>query len=176
MLSPYFTTFISRVPVWVLPLFVGLMVLGWLQTKQRKLTRTRVLIMPLVMLAFSLFSVLSLFGASALALLAWALGLCLGAALVFRFIRRDGMQFDANKNQFTLPGSYLPWGLILGIFSLRFVVGAMSASGAASLHSAIVVGSIALAGGFFSGCFSGRALALLQTQMRQHSPGGVTTA
>ncbi len=170
------TTIFARIPVWVLPLFLGLMALGWTQTRARTLNRTRVLVMPVVMLLFSLFSLVSLFGFSIFALGAWAFGVCLGAGVVFRFVSREGMRFDASQNKFTLPGSYLPWALIVGIFSLRFVVGAMSGSGAASLHSVAVIVAIASAGGFFSGCFSGRALALLQTQVRQHSLGGSVAA
>jgi hypothetical protein len=176
MLTITLSTILTRIPVWVFPLFVGLMALGWMQTKERKLNRTRVVVMPLAMLAFSLFSVLSLFGTSTLALFAWAFGLSLGAGLSFQFVRREGMQFDANKNEFTLPGSFLPWVLIAGIFCLRFVVGAMGATGAVGLHSAMVVGAIALLGGLFSGCFAGRALALLQTQVSNKAFRGATPA
>jgi hypothetical protein len=158
------TQILTRIPVWVLPLFFGLMLLGWMQTRPRQLSRRRLVALPFSMGVFSLFSVMALFGAAVHSLLPWAIGLALGSGLALAMCSREGMRFDAVKQEFNMPGSALPWALIMGIFSLRFVVGALSATGSFLLQDTVVVALCCLLAGGLSGGFLGRALALWKTQ------------
>ena len=67
-------------------------------------------------------------------------------------------RYDAATRSFTLPGSWLPLALILGIFSVKYVVGVELVMQPALAHDGLytlVAGGLY---GLFSGAFAGRAL------------------
>ena len=66
-------------PRWVFVLFLVLLVVGVSQLAARRVTLRRITVLPLAMLGWSFYGVMSAFSTQTLALFAWALG---GAAAV----------------------------------------------------------------------------------------------
>ncbi len=57
------TQILTHTPLWVFALFFGLVYLGYLQSRTRQVSRGRLIVLPLAMLAWSLYSVWSTFDA-----------------------------------------------------------------------------------------------------------------
>ena len=154
---------VRRTPVWVWGLLAALLALGFSQLGRRTVRPRRVFIMPLAMLGFALAGIvtdLSRGGHPAAPLLAWALAAGVTTLLLAPFAPPAGTQFDAAANTFTLPGSYQPLLLIVGIFLTKYVVGielAMQPALATDLGFTLPV---SLLYGLFSGIFAARALRL----------------
>ena len=92
-------------PPWVFVLFLALLAIGYLQTRPRHLAPARVALLPAAFLAFSLFGVISVFGRSAPALVAWAAGVA-AAVLLNRVLKQPrGVRWDAASGTFHVPGS-----------------------------------------------------------------------
>jgi hypothetical protein len=148
----------ASIPAWVPVLFIGLAVLGYRQSFARVVKPAVLVAIALAMAAYSLYGVVGIFGASALALLAWAKGYALVLALATPRVAAGGLSMVGAAVR--MPGSWAPMGLILGIFAARFVLGAAVALDTPLLHSAWFVAAMAGALGALSGGFGARALAV----------------
>ena len=148
---------VANTPVWVWPLFLALLWLGFQQTRQRQVPLPRLLILPLVMTGLSILGIASNFGFRLIALFAWGVTICLSAWLVFQRSIPPSTRFDSASGVFSVPGSWIPLALILGIFTVKYAVGvalAMQPSLAADdIFGAVVSASY----GVCSGIFVGRA-------------------
>jgi hypothetical protein len=158
------TQIISRTPVWVWVLLVALLALGYSQTRNRRIGVRRAFILPGVMVVLSLLGTLSTFGAAP-----WVLGLWLAvsAFVAWAVLRRrvlGGTAYSSQQRQFTLPGSWLPMGIILGIFLTKYAVGVTMAM--QQTLFALAIGSLY---GVFSGYFAGRTLRLWRLT-QAHTP------
>ena len=168
-----FIAIVQHTPVWVWGLLAALIALGLSQARDREMSLARVTILPLVMIALSLSGVFSAFGHSLVALGGWAAGV--GATLVFgrQFTRAHGAAWSLQTATLHVPGSWLPLGLIVTLFALKYFAGVSLA-----LHPEFAVdtrfaGLISLAYGGFSGLFLARGLSLRRLAKR---PAGLITA
>lgn len=59
---------LGRTPIWVWPLFLLLLYLGYTQTRTRPVPAARLAVLPVLMPGLSMFGMLSVFGAVAVAL------------------------------------------------------------------------------------------------------------
>lgn len=153
-------------PVWVWGLLALLVILGISQAMPRRLSARRVIVMPGVMLALSLSGVATTFGAQPIALAAWLAGIALAIVLGIDAVAPRGARWEREAARFALPGSWLPMGLILGLFCIKYGVGvslAMTPDLASNLPFEL---SVALAYGAFSGLFAARAIALRRLAVR----------
>ena len=159
---------LTHTPAWVFGLFALLLWLGAKQLSGRRVGLRRTMAMPVVMIALSLYGVLSVFSRQPLAALAWA-----AAALVVGFVLVQrgapaGTRYDLATRSFALRGSAVPLALMMGIFFTKYGVGVQVA-----MHSALTgdpafaLGVSALYGAF-SGAFAGRALRLWKLALRGH--------
>lgn len=156
MISLIFT----HTPTWVWVLLIALIYLGLIQTKRRTVSLTRSAILPIAMIGLSIFGTVSVFGSTATILCAWLGAAALMFVILMRFTNLSAVQYDIEKRQFTLPGSWVPMILILGIFITKYIVGMMTGMNPAyakNLHFAI---TISLLYGAFSGIFLARAVSL----------------
>lgn len=148
---------ISGTPVWVWALLLGLIWLGSKQLMFRVTGFGRIVRMALLMTAFSLYGTVSAFGASPEALACW-LGAALAACLlVLRLPLAEGSRYLPAQRAFELPGSWVPLALMLGIFSVKYVAGVLTAMHAPVVQTALFVPVLGLVYGAFSGIFLGRA-------------------
>lgn len=156
-------TVLKNTPVWVGVLFIALTALGLSQVRTRSISFTRMAATPLAMTALSVWGTASAFSKSPM--FAWVIVTWLaGAALTLVFIGSRttpaGTHYDPASGSFTVPGSLVPLGLIMGIFLTKYIVGvdlAMQPGLAADGTYTLIVGALY---GLFSGIFAGRAARL----------------
>ncbi len=172
-----FVQVVAHTPLWVWGLLMLLIALGLAQSVARTVSLRRIIWLPLVMTALSLNGTLSVFQADQ-----WSWVLWLGAAVatVAWFASSDlpaGVGFEPSTRTFSLPGSWEPLVLMMGIFLTRYAVAVVLA-----LHPAMTqdVASAAIASslyGAMSGVFIGRMLRLLRaTRARPAEPAHASVA
>lgn len=166
MLNQIFT----HTPHWVWGLLIALLWLGLNQVTTRTVSLKRVTVMPLAMVGLSLYGTVSAFGAEPLVLLVWLACAGLLATLVMQRPLDPATRYDDWTERFTVPGSWVPLALILGIFVTKYFVGAST-----SMHPALVQDDIFRLGftalyGAFSGIFLARAARLWRLVWQAYRP------
>ncbi|MGJ8529470.1 hypothetical protein [Maritalea sp.] len=145
---------LKNVPVWVWPLLVLLLALGFRATKQRT--------MPVVLMYFvPLLGVLSVGGMLDLPnpALVWALFAItygIGALLGFAWQKNWLMSVDGNCVQ--VKGEWVTMITILIIFSSNFINGFLSALAPELLVQPLLYLGLVVVKGVISGIFAGRAV------------------
>lgn len=102
---------VSHTPVAVWFVLAALVVLGAMQTRERRVGVGRATALPLAMVALSLWGTSSLFAAGphlALVLAAWFADAAAAFAIVVRRAPPAGTRFDAATASFVVPGSWIP--------------------------------------------------------------------
>jgi hypothetical protein len=162
-------TVVTHTPTWVWGLLAALLALGLSQLAGRAVTLRRVTFMPIAMTAFSLWGMATAFAHSPQygeVLLVWAGAAAALLALIAPLPAPAGTGYDAATRRFTVPGSWIPLVLIVGIFLTKYVVGvelAMQPALANDSQYTLVAGAIY---GAFSGIFAGRAARLWRLALR----------
>lgn len=162
-------TVLRKTPLWVGGLLAVLLALGLSQTRDRQVSQLRMAIMPLAMTALSLWGMVSAFGKSPMfgyVMLVWLAGALLIGSLIAMTAPRPGTAYDPARRSFTLPGSWLPLALILGIFLTKYVVGVdlvMQPELSRDGQYTLIVGILY---GVFSGAFAGRSARLWRLARR----------
>ncbi len=165
---------LSHLPTWVPFLLAALLVIGLKQTRQRVVTYSRLIVMPLAMLGMSIWGLKATFGDNGLALVAWATGMAVSATFLASRGRLVVLEPAPGPGLIVVPGSWVPLSLIVGIFAVRFALGFIAATHGEWLHQTSFVMASSLALGGLSGGFSGRALGLFLALDRQaRRPGRV---
>ena len=166
---------LKNTPLWVWGLLTALTYLGLSQAKARTAGLVRVTFMPVVMTALSLWGTISAFGSSPMfgyVMLAWMFAWAVTLAVIAPMAHARGTTYDATTRTYSMPGSWVPMLLILGIFLTKYVVGvelAMAPNLARDGQYTLVVGTLY---GLFSGIFTGRAARLWRLALR---PAGLPT-
>jgi hypothetical protein len=153
---------ISNTPKWVFALFFVLLALGLSQMRTQSKSKKRVLIIPIVMFALSFLGVISAFGKTAMPIIAWAAGYIGLVSLIGRGFPSSGNGYNLTTKRFTIAGSAVPLSLMMGIFFLKYFVGASMGMNASFTHDAAFSIVVSLLYGAFSGVFAGRALRLMK--------------
>lgn len=162
---------VTNTPIWVWILLVALLWIGFKQTTTRSASLKRIILMPLAMTALSLYSTVNVFGADPLNLGVWLAAASLAATGVLLQNLPAATRYNPATQCFSLPGSWVPLLLILGIFITKYAVGATT-----TLHPALVHGAgfsavfCALYGGF-SGVFLARAARLWRLALAAEGHG-----
>lgn len=147
-------------PGWVGLVLAALVGLGLSQTRPREASVGRVIALPVAMVSLSIFGVLSTFGPSLLAVASWAAGLVVALVVGPRAVAVEGATWSPARQRLQLPGSWLPLGLILAIFVLKFAAGVAMGLQPARAADPVFAGGFSLAYGVFSGLFLARGLSL----------------
>ncbi|HEX2583143.1 MAG TPA: hypothetical protein VHL30_03405, partial [Chlamydiales bacterium] len=105
---------VSGAPWWVYVLFAYLVSIGIQSTKPRSVPVKRVVLLPLLFVAWSFFSLYTrlVLGYSSLSLV-WIIFLSLGAYLGVMEVRNWKISKDRQKAELTIPGNYSTLVLIL---------------------------------------------------------------
>lgn len=149
---------IIHTPIWVWPLYAGLLFLGFQSTHDRTLPLLRMLILPLVL---ALLAISSFIGNGMSALPAMLLGLVIGGTLGWR-LERDGATRRLPNGALWLRGEWGPFAQIVLILVFRYASSIVSAinpvlNADPSWHSSTLFISTAL-----SALFLGRTAARLR--------------
>jgi hypothetical protein len=151
---------LQHTPGWVWGLLIGLLALGLMQSRTRELSVTRVTVLPVAMIALSLFGIYGAFGLQPLAFGAWAAGWLLAARGLGRFAAVRGAAWSGESRRIHVPGSWLPLFLILGIFLTRYVGNVCLAIDPSLASDADFAAGCGLVYGGFSGLYWSRAQSL----------------
>lgn len=148
-------------PLWAWTLLAVLTVIGAMQLRNRKVGRIRVLILPAIMLPFSLSGIVGSFSGNALAVGLWLAGVVAAIAINETVLRSPGgVRYLPAEEQFELRGSAVPLTLIMLAFWSRFalnVANVMTPAAVADLALPLSAGF-----GVLSGSFGARAWRILQ--------------
>lgn len=145
-------------PLWPFAILAGLVALGYRQSQDRVVQPGTPARVAAAMLALSLYGVVASFGAGVLPVLAWMLGFAASLGLGGPVLAPRGLAREGGAVR--VPGSWLPLGLMLGIFMARFALGFATGIGAPFVHQAWFVALMSVALGGFSGAFAARAVAV----------------
>lgn len=160
---------LKSTPPWVWGLLAALTALGLSQARTRSASLARITFMPVAMIALSLWGTASAFGSSpqfGSVVLAWLAAAAAALAIVAPFAPPPGTRYDATTRTFTLPGSWIPMLLILGIFLTKYIVGVELAMQPALAHDGSYTLAVGTVYGVFSGLFAGRGARLWRLASR----------
>ncbi|MFL1706375.1 DUF6622 family protein [Campylobacter sp. MOP7] len=152
------TEAILHTPWWAFAIFIALIFLGYKQSFDRKLSLKRAVILPIVMLIFSIFSLVSSFGLSFYSFIFWLLGITLSVFIGFNKFSSQITQI--NPNLFLIKGSFLYMALMIGIFFTKYTATYVETRGLEIFNSNIFISALSFMLGGFSGVFLARILAI----------------
>ena len=152
---------VKHTPGYVWAILAALGVLGGLQMREQIVSRARVLLLPVALGIYSLWSALATFGAQVQVLVAWAVGMgvMLGLARWVAWPRK--VDFLPERNAFAVGGSVLPLIAMLAVFAARYVatVSLILNPQWRGLAAVTIVGGLGY--GLLSGIFAMRARTIL---------------
>lgn len=150
---------VKGTPPWVWVLLAGLIGLGAFQSRDREMSRVRLLALPFAMVLLSLLSTASAFEMAAAPLISWVLG---GTFAVVA-LRQSAAPATNMRGEglYHVPGSWWPLVLILCIFCIRYVVNVTLAIDPSWRQHVPFQAGTALLSGIFAGLFLGRAFTVL---------------
>lgn len=147
---------VRQTPVWVWVVLAVLLALGFLQSRPRKLPPAVALVLPAIMTALSIYSVISL-SPNIAGFAGWGAGLL--AAMILNglvFHSPRGIRYDAGAKRLAMPGSWLPLALMMAIFATQFVVGVTRAINPAIAAAPGSLLAVTVLLGFCAGMFLSR--------------------
>lgn len=154
---------VSHTPPFVWFVLAALIVLGVLQARERRIGAARATVLPLAMVALSLWGTSSLFATGphlALAIASWFGAATAAVAVVLRRAPPAGTRFDAATASFVVPGSWIPMLLIVAVFALRYATNVALAMQPVLAADAGFGIAVAASSGLFTGVFAARAARL----------------
>ncbi|WP_063706920.1 DUF6622 family protein [Pseudoalteromonas gelatinilytica] len=155
---------LTHTPLWVYGLFVGLIFVGWQQTRERHVKQSTLLILPLGMLALSFFGATSSFGYSLTIMLLWLAGVLSSTIIGLLLFSASSASYQAQSASFKVPGSWWPMIFIMAIFFTKYTVGVLTSIKPELFANAALVLSLAAFYGILSGTFIARAIRVLKVR------------
>ena len=154
-----FWEIISGAPWWVYVIFIYLVIIGIKSIKPRTSSIIRVVLLPLLFVALSLYGLYQEVSLGFVSLIfVWIVFVGLGAYLGVKEVHSWKISKDRRKGEITIPGNYSTLVLMLLIFGLKFFWGYFYATRteitywmyfADTLTSSLVTGFFVGRAGFF---------------------------
>lgn len=110
-------------PRWVFGLLAGLIVLGLIQVRTRKVPVQAVFIMPIAMLMMSLIGTLMDLGFAWVTIVFWLLGAASVSYPMVKLSSHKSIIYDQATRKLSLQGSWIPLIVIMAIFCTRYALG-----------------------------------------------------
>ena len=151
---------LAHTPVWAWGLLALIVVIGVAQLRDRAVGRTRLLVVPVIRAAYSLYGAAAIFGATPAVLAAWMAGGAL-VLLANRLLQWPSAARALPDGAFHVPGSAWPLLAMLCVFALRYVALVSMLLYPRQAHELWFAVPLALAYGCLSGVFAARALRVL---------------
>lgn len=148
---------LQHTPVWVFGLLIGLIFLGYSQTKTRKISMRRLAILPITMLCLSVTGVWSTFGENPLGFIAWLSGISIMLAIFAWLEYPKDIIYSSNEQLYAIPGSWLAFALIMLIFFTKYTVAVLLIRNSTLHQSIFFMIGICTLYGLSSGWFFARA-------------------
>jgi len=159
-----FLEIIKNTPIWVFILFIGLVFLGYSQSKDRVVTIKKVFILPFAMIILSIFGVISAFGITKISLILWFFGIITSVLLCLKLLSNKNIKYDNEIKSYFIPGSWMPMVLILFIFFTKYFVGVVIAKQLPIIDNILFIYTISLLYGFLSGVFLSRSILIIKSK------------
>ena len=112
---------ISHTPLYVWALLGLLLQRSWNARKTHVNSWQSLIIMPVIMLTWSIYSTVTHY--ESLSLYLWAASTAMGVWLGSLTVRKLPLRFDKEKNLIEIAGNWTPMILSMSIFSLRYFIG-----------------------------------------------------
>lgn len=167
MNHPTFLEILAHTPPWVFAVFLALLSLGYHQSRNRTVSRGRLLLLPVAMLGLSLYGVASSFGLAFLPLLTWVFGVGVIATLGAKRLQSSAQQVAPGF--FLVKGSWWPLALMMAIFFIKYIIGYASARNLSVVLQPWFVGTSCALLGIVSGTFLARTSAAWRTGTRREN-------
>ncbi|MDZ4719584.1 MAG: DUF6622 family protein [Roseiflexaceae bacterium] len=153
---------LAHTPIWVYPLFLLLLVFGFIQTRTRNVRRIPALLLPASMSVLSLAGIISSFGLTTIPLAAWGTALTMATAVGYTFFRDTRIHSNAIDGTFLIPGSWVPLVVMMAIFLTKYLYAVMNAFNPEIFSTPLFIGTLSAVYGLFSGYFSSRTVNLIK--------------
>ena len=150
--------FFANIPLWVAPLFLGLLFISLRATRPRTVPKAVIYGLPL--LGFLTLRTLASLTPLGFALSAFALAYVAGAAVGSR--AQGAWTIATTRSHVRLCGEWLTMVTIMGVFVLNFANGTINAIAPQLAETALYVGAFSILAGVLSGIFFGRALRVMR--------------
>jgi|GEM_PF-1071525 len=154
----------QHIPLGIVALFFGLLLLGLLQARARRISLNRALVLPVAMILFSFYGVVSTFGITLSSIAYWIAGIIVALTFNHFYKYPRGIHYDPQKRVFSLRGSFVPLALMMGIYFTKFFVGYAKARSLAIIEDTTTISMICGLLGFFSGMFFASAYVLYRVK------------
>lgn len=163
-------TIVQRTPTWVWALLAGLVLLGLVQMRPRRVRPAQTALLPLALAVFSLGGMLGVIASTTWALAAASLWLLVAVGVLLVNQRRPpptGIHYEPATRRVHLPGSGTPLLVMLALFLLKYAVGVeLALQPALREHPGFALGP-AVAYGALSGLLATRSAAIWRFAARQ---------
>jgi len=146
---------LSHTPLYVWAILAFLIVRGVIALRTRDVAMNKLFIIPVVMLALSLFDVAAKFGLGGIGFATWAVTMAVTLALLVRF----GAARIAPAGQpghVVVRGSVFPLALMMAIFVTKYVTSIAVAVQPHLRENTVFTVAVCASFGLFSGYFLGR--------------------
>jgi hypothetical protein len=157
---------ISHTPIYVWALLAFLIYRGWLASKDRETSLLKVALIPLVMLGLAVSGIHMNGPLGEAVWLVWALGAAASAALIWHLSTRE-IRVDRAAGVIFQRGSWMPLGLMVAIFAIKYSVAVVSAIHPELTHGLAFAAAVTLLYGVFNGLFLGRLARYAAAWLRQ---------
>lgn len=161
-----FLEIIKNTPIWVFVLFVGLVFLGYSQSKDRVITIKKVFILPFAMSILSIFGVISAFGITKTSLVLWFMGTITSILLCLKLLSSKNIKYDNKTKSYFIPGSWTPMVFILIIFFTKYFVGVVIAKQLPIINAFEFIVIISFLYGLLSGLFLAKCILIVKSKDR----------
>ncbi|MDQ2821881.1 MAG: hypothetical protein M3Y65_16065 [Pseudomonadota bacterium] len=165
---------VTNTPVFVWAILVFLIVRGFIALRTREISVNKLFIMPMVMLALSLFDIKSKFGLGGTGLATWLVAAAATTALLAKF-GAARVAPSTTAGHIIVRGSVWPLVLMMGIFLTKYVTSVAVAINGQLRHDAVFTVVVCAMFGVFSGYFAGRLVRDLKA-CREFSDQSTVTA
>lgn len=162
---------LAHVPTWVYGLFALLLALGLLFTRARAVHPAVPSLMAVGFGCYSLYGVISSFGASPTTVAPWAIGMAISAFLGRPYFGPKELSRVAGSPKVLVPGSWFPLTLMMGIFAVKFFVGVVRGAHLPIGSEDWFAPAVCLVLGLLSGGFTARGLNV-RRYVRATAPNG----
>ena len=148
---------LAGTPWWVYVIFIYLMYVGIKASRSQELPITRLIIVPLIFIVWSLYSLYVRYGFNVLTASLWITSLIVGASIGWLVLSR-GIRINKHNKLVYLPGSWYPLFFYLLFFIVKYYIGFIYAIDPKMRWNLFFIASDIFASGFISGLFAGRFL------------------
>jgi hypothetical protein len=151
---------VAHVPAWVFAVFALLLALGIWLSRPRAVSPIVPVVMAVVFPVYSLYGLVGAFGVTVVSILSWAAALLMSVLLGKRVFGPANLARVPGTSKVRIPGSWMPLGLMMGIFVAKFAVGFVQGAHLPVGQRVWFAPTMCIVLGALSGGFASRAIAI----------------